>query len=391
MIFDFDKQTKDKSFKVMHREEAWWKKKRLNTSADSWEGLVAEYCGFDWQDEEMEEEEEEELTLREGGFIEAATVKKEVETIAEKNVEDSSWTRQDTNLNDLVFNENKKAAHAKDKKEDKEHASEREKGSKQFKLNKELLNPIPNLVVPPVDGNLDMVSLSSSVKAKADSFICYKCKKSLKSARQLQTHQAFQHGGVEEEQIKCMVMKCGKMFRKTSTLDNHMRGHKETPQNFSPNLFGPVLLQKKPNLAGLRFPLQQIQNQNSQTQVNRNHQDQNQKKSVISHHLPSSHQIAHQPWKNPVHFKQQETRRVAPKRLISADIDIFGSDHQYQPKLRKASLASTKVVAKKEPPSYNSNMSAQMHNNVFERRSSVTKQQDMKVEMDIDASRGLRF
>ena len=126
-------------------------------------------------------------------------------------------------------------------------------------------------------------------------------------------------------------------------------------------------------------------------EVNRKYQDQNQKKSVISHRLPSSHQIAHQPWKNPVHFKQQETRRVAPKRLISADIDIFGSDHQYQPKLRQGSLASTKVVAKKEPPSYNSNMSARMHNNVFERRSSVTKQQDMKVEMDIDASRGLRF
>ena len=89
-----------------------------------------------------------------------------------------------------------------------------------------------------------------------------------------------------------MVMKCGKMFRKTSTLENHMRGHQETgaggapSQNFPPNLFGPVLLQKKPKLTGLRFPLQQIQNQDSQsTQSNRNQKNLPQKPNL--HHLES--------------------------------------------------------------------------------------------------------
>ena len=172
----------------MRREETWWKKKRLNTSADSWEGFVAEYCGFDWQQEEQEEEEEE-LTLREGGFSEAVVVKKEAETDTEKNMEDSSWTREEANLDELLFNENKPATHTEEKEEVMELASD------QLKPNKELLKPIPNLVVPTVDGNLDVASSNSPMKVKADSFICYKCKKSLKSARQLQTHQAFQHEG----------------------------------------------------------------------------------------------------------------------------------------------------------------------------------------------------
>ena len=277
----------------------------MSTSADSWEGFVAEYCGFDWQEEE---EEQEELILEVGDFSEAAVINKEVETVTEKNMEDFSLTREDTNLDELVFNENKlTATHTEEeKKEDTEHASE--KGSDQFELNKELFNPVSNLVELPEDGNLDATSLSPSVKVKADSFICYKCKKSLKSARQLQTHQAFQHESVEEEEIKCMVMKCGKMFRKTSTLDNHMRGHQETgaSQNFPSNLFGPVLLQKKPKLAGLRFPLQQIQNQDSQTHPNRTHQDQTQKnlpQKPSAHQLHNFHQIPHQPWRDPLHLQ----------------------------------------------------------------------------------------
>ena len=44
--------------KSIIREEAWWKSKRLKTSADSWEDLVAEHCGFEWQEEEEVEEEE---------------------------------------------------------------------------------------------------------------------------------------------------------------------------------------------------------------------------------------------------------------------------------------------------------------------------------------------
>ena len=346
----------------MRREDTWWKKKRLNTSADSWEGFVAEYCGFDWQQEEQEEEEEEELTLREGGFSEAVVVKKEAETDTEKNMEETSWTREEANLDELVFNENKPATHMEEKKEVMELASD------QFKPNKELLKPVSNLVAPTVDGNLDVASLNSPMKVKADSFICYKCKKSLKSARQLQTHQAFQHESVEEEQIKCMVMKCGKMFRKTSTLDNHMRGHQEA---FSPNLFGPVLLQEKPKLPGLRFPLQPIQNKDRQSQPKRNHQDQSQKKPIISHQLPSSHQNPDQPRRNPVHFQQQEAqRKAAPRRLISADIDLFASsDHQYRPNSRQASLP------------------LKMHNN----RASVTNPQDKRVKMDTDAYQGLRF
>ena len=272
----------------------------MKTSADSWEGFVAEYCGFDWQEEEEKEEKEEELTSKEGGFSEEVVINKEVETIIEKNLEDSSLTRENTNLDELVFNENKLTGTCtEEKKEDMERASEGQKGSDQFELNEELLNPVSNLVGPPEDDNLDVASLSPSVKVKADLFICYKCKKSLKSARQLQTHQAFQHESVEEEEIKCMVMKCGKMFRKTSTLDNHMRGHQETgaSQNYASNLFGPVFLQKKPKLPGLRFPLQQIQNKDSQTQPSRNHQDQNQKN--LPHQVRNFHQILHQPWRDP--------------------------------------------------------------------------------------------
>ena len=130
----------------MHREAAWWKKKRLNTSPDSWEGLVAEYCGFDWQGEEVEEEEEEvEEVEAEGGFSEVL-VEKETEIIANDiNMEDSSWPRGDTNLDELVFNENKiaLATHTEEKREeDIEDASEAENDGDQFKLNKELVNPV---------------------------------------------------------------------------------------------------------------------------------------------------------------------------------------------------------------------------------------------------------
>ena len=73
--------------KSIIREEAWWKSKRLKTSTDSWEDLVAEHCGFEWQEEEevekeVEEEEKkkeerEELTLSEGGLAESVIIKKE--------------------------------------------------------------------------------------------------------------------------------------------------------------------------------------------------------------------------------------------------------------------------------------------------------------------------
>ena len=284
------------------REEAWWARKRLATSADSWESFVAEYCGFDWQEEEEQEEEEmEELALKEG-----AIVNKEVRT--EKNMVESPLTAEDSNLDELVSNENNTTANLEEKEVDTEPTSEEgQKSSGHFELNEELLNPVANLMASPNDGNV-------SPKMKADLFICYKCKKSLKSGRQLQTHQAFQHETVEEEEIKCMVMKCGKMFRKTSTLDNHMRGHQETgsSQNFPPNLFGPVLLQKKPKLAGLRFPLQQIQNQDSQTKLNGNHQDQNQKnlpqkRNFHQFQVDHNQQLKteappHQPWRDPPHL-----------------------------------------------------------------------------------------
>ena len=92
----------------------------------------------------------------------------------------------------------------------------------------DLLKPVPHLLAIPAAVNTGVPPVSLSQTVNADLYICNKCKKSLKSARQLQTHQAFQHESVEEEEIKCMVMKCGKMFRKTSTLENHMRGHQET-------------------------------------------------------------------------------------------------------------------------------------------------------------------
>ena len=276
-------------------------------SADSWESFVAEYCGFDWQEEEEQEEEEMEgLALKEGSFAEVAIVNKEARTGV--NMVESSLTAEDTSLDELVSNENNTIASTEEKEVDMEPTSEEgQKSTRQFELNKELLNPVTNLVAPPEDGNV-------SPKVKADLFICYKCKKSLKSGRQLQTHQAFQHETVEEEEIKCMVMKCGKMFRKTSTLDNHMRGHQETgpSQNFPPNLFGPVLLQKKPKLAGLRFPLQQIQNQDSQTKLNGNHQDQNQKSfpqkrnfhqfQADHHQQLKTEAPPHQPWRDPPHL-----------------------------------------------------------------------------------------
>ena len=92
----------------------------------------------------------------------------------------------------------------------------------------DLLKPVPHLLAIPAAVNTGVPPVSLSQMVNTDLYICYKCKKSLKSARQLQTHQAFQHGSVEEEEIKCMVMKCGKMFRNASTLENHMRGHQET-------------------------------------------------------------------------------------------------------------------------------------------------------------------
>ena len=97
----------------------------------------------------------------------------------------------------------------------------------------DLLKPVPHLLATPAAVNTGVPPVSLSQMVTADLYICNKCKKSLKSARQLQTHQAFQHGSVEEEEIKCMVMKCGKMFRKTSTLENHMRGHQETDEQTS--------------------------------------------------------------------------------------------------------------------------------------------------------------
>ena len=236
--------------------------------------------------------------------------------------------------------------------------------------------------MPPQEGNLDVASLSSSMK-REDSFICYKCKKSLKSARQLQTHQAFQHGSVEEEQIKCMVMKCGKMFRKTSTLDNHMKTHQETSQNILSNLFGPVLLQNKPKLAGLRFPLQQIQNRDSQTHPNGKQQDQNEKKSIISHQLPN--QIPHQPWRNSVNIQQQKAQR-SPKRIISADTNLFRPNKNVNTNQSKRIISADIDLFGPRHHQYQANMRQEkMHS----KRTSLTNQQNMK--MDIDANRGLRF
>ena len=51
--------------KSIIREEAWWKSKRLKTSADSWEDLVAEHCGFEWQEEEEVEKEVEDEKVEE--------------------------------------------------------------------------------------------------------------------------------------------------------------------------------------------------------------------------------------------------------------------------------------------------------------------------------------
>ena len=203
-----------------------------------------------------------------------------------------------------------------------------------------------------------------------------------------------------------MVMKCGKMFRKTSTLDNHMRGHQETgsSQNFQSNLFGPVLLQKKPKLAGLRFPLQQIQNQESQTKPNRNHQDQNNQKDFPQKLASNFHQIQvnnqqvkteappHQPWRDPPHLSQEAQRVRAG----------FASDHLNQPNLRQAGHIPTSlplavfnnleamVPIKEETPSYHpyvfNKMQGNMHNGLYE--APVTIQQDMHFN---DAYRGLRF
>ena len=287
--------------KSIIREEAWWKSKRLKTSADSWEDLVAEHCGFEWQEEEegekeVEEEEKkkeerEELTLSEGGLglAESVIIKKEAMSLNDEKTEESTSTPEDANLDELVSNDSSKDCLTELEVKDGEGPT---KDFGQVEPREDLLKPVPHHLATPAAVTTGLTPVPLSQTVNADLYICYKCKKSLKSARQLQTHQAFQHESVEEEEIKCMVMKCGKMFRKTSTLENHMRGHQETgaggapSQNFPPNLFGPVLLQKKPKLTGLRFPLQQIQNQDSQsTQSNRNQKNLPQKPNL--HHLES--------------------------------------------------------------------------------------------------------
>ena len=285
--------------KSIIREEAWWKSKRLKTSADSWEDLVAEHCGFEWQEEEevekeVEEEEKkkeerEELTLSEGGLAESVIIKKEAMPLNYEKTEESTLTPEVANLDELVSNDSSKDCLTELEVKDGEGPT---KDFGQVEPREDLLKPVPHLLATPAAVTTGLTPVPLSQTVNADLYICYKCKKSLKSARQLQTHQAFQHESVEEEEIKCMVMKCGKMFRKTSTLENHMRGHQETgavgalSQNFPPNLFGPVLLQKKPKLTGLRFPLQQIQNQDSQpTQSNRNQKNLPQKPNL--HHLES--------------------------------------------------------------------------------------------------------
>ena len=211
----------------------------MKTSADSWEDLVAEHCGFEWQEEEeveeeVEEEEKkeerEELTLSEGGLAESVIIKKEAMSLNDEKTEESTSTPEDANLDELVSNDSSKDCLTELEVKDGEGPT---KDFGQVEPREDLLKPVPHLLAIPAAVNTGVPPVSLSQMVNTDLYICYKCKKSLKSARQLQTHQAFQHGSVEEEEIKCLVMKCGKMFRKTSTLENHMRGHQETDEQTS--------------------------------------------------------------------------------------------------------------------------------------------------------------
>ena len=85
----------------------------------------------------------------------------------------------------------------------------------------------------------------------ARDFTCDRCSKGFKSASQLNLHKDFVHAEIVP--IKCT--KCGKMFRKQASLDEHMRGHQRpgvapfsSPQH--------KLIKREPNLSPQMKPLQ---------------------------------------------------------------------------------------------------------------------------------------
>ena len=247
------------------REEAWWERKRLTTSEESWEGFVAEHCGFGpWEEFEQEVEMDVEQVMKEveegvevgeepmvdvGNEVQEEVVGKEMKLTLEKaNLKvkpiiirqasmwaDSFIAREETNLDELVFNEEETKT-----TEEKEEAKILTSLQEDREQRKEVSKPLPHKMSPPKIQEWNLAQDIFGSDKKNDQFVCNKCKKTLKSARQLQTHKTFVHQSAEEDQIKCY--QCGKAFRKSSTLDIHMKGHQETKgyQGPTTSMFGPV-------------------------------------------------------------------------------------------------------------------------------------------------------
>ena len=243
------------------REEAWWKRKRLTMSEESWEGFVAEHCGFGpWEEFEQEVEMDVEQVMEEvkvevgeepmvdvDNEVQEEVVRKEMKLTLEKaNLKvkpiiirqasmwaDSFIAREETNLDELVFNEEETT-------EEKEEAKMVPSLQEDRKQRKEVSKPLPHKMSPPKIQEWNLAQDIFGSDKNNDQFVCNKCKKTLKSARQLQTHKTFVHQSAEEDQIKCY--QCGKAFRKSSTLDIHMKGHQETKgyQGPTTSMFGPV-------------------------------------------------------------------------------------------------------------------------------------------------------